>query len=126
MCICSFQVTGGVLLEHDLTCDRGGDPTPESMCRLYFLQSQGLIARDPPLPTKSERILFYWSHATDVGALWNMLKDRDMLPMNARGVEKFGFTPWDTKSAALKLMSTISAESSSMQPAARRIWRASS
>ena len=81
-----FRITGGVLLEHDLAWDRGGDSTPETMRRYYFLQSQDV---DPPLPTKSERILS-WSHATDVGALWNMLKNRDMLPMNAHGVEKFG------------------------------------
>ena len=85
-----FRITGGVLLEHDLAWDRGSDSTPETMRRYYFLQSQDVITKDPPLPTKSERILF-WSHATDVGALWNMLKDRDMLPMNAHGVEKFGF-----------------------------------
>ena len=83
-----FRITGGVLLEHDLAWDRGGDFTPETMRRYYFLQSQDVITKDPPLSTKSERILF-WSHATDVGALWNMLKNRDMLPMNAHGVEVF-------------------------------------
>ena len=55
----------------------------------YFLQSQDVIIRDPPLPAEAERILL-WSHATDVGTLWNMLKDRDMLPMNAHGVDMFG------------------------------------
>ena len=82
-----FRITGGVLLEPDLAWDRGSDSTPETMRRYYFLQSHDVITRDPPLPTRSERILF-WSHATDVGALWNMPKGRDMLPMNAHGVEK--------------------------------------
>ena len=59
------------------------------MRRYYYLRSEDISVRDPSLPTKAERILF-WSHATDVGALWSMLKDRDMLPMNAHGVEKFG------------------------------------
>ena len=63
-----FRMTGGVLLEHDLAWDRGSDSTPETMRRYYFLQSQDVITKDPPLPSKSERILF-WSHATDVGAL---------------------------------------------------------
>ena len=84
-----FRVSGGVLLEHELARLRGSDSNPETMRRYYFLQSQDVITRDPPLPTKSERIIF-WSHATDVGALWKMHKDRDMLPMNAHGVEKFG------------------------------------
>ncbi|CAE7824317.1 unnamed protein product [Symbiodinium sp. CCMP2592] len=59
-----FRINSGVLLEHDLTWD-------------------------PPLPTRQEKILF-WSHATDVGALWHMLKQRDMRPMNAHGVAAFG------------------------------------
>ena len=41
--------------------------------------------RDHQRPTAA-----FWSHATNVSALSNMLKDRDMLPMNAHGVEKFG------------------------------------
>eukprot|EP00439_Symbiodinium_sp_Y106_P070468 s558_g12.t1 len=61
-----FRITGGVLLEPDLAWDRGSDSTPETMRRYYFLQSKDVITRDPPLPTRSERILF-WSHATDVG-----------------------------------------------------------
>ena len=77
------------MLEHDTSWDRGTESAPETMRRYYYLRSEDIAVRDPPLPTKAERILF-WSHATDVGALWNMLKDRDMLPMNAHGVEKFG------------------------------------
>ncbi|CAE7258432.1 unnamed protein product [Symbiodinium sp. CCMP2592] len=84
-----FPVSSGVLLEHDLTWDRGGDPTPETMRRFYFLQSADLTLRDPPLPTRQEKILF-WAHATDVGALFNMLKERNMRPMNAHGVAAFG------------------------------------
>ncbi|CAE7248271.1 unnamed protein product [Symbiodinium sp. CCMP2592] len=84
-----FRINHGVLLEHDLTWDRGGDPTPETMRRFYFLQSSDLTLQDPPLPTRQEKILF-WSHATDVGALFNMLTERNMRPMNAHGVAAFG------------------------------------
>ena len=84
-----FRISGGILLEHDTAWDRGTESTLETMRRYYYLRSEDISVRDPPLPTKAERILF-WSHATDVGALWSMLKDRDMLPMNAHGVEKFG------------------------------------
>ncbi|CAE7705352.1 tauD [Symbiodinium sp. CCMP2592] len=85
-----FRINSGVLLEHDLTWDRGGDASPETMRRFYFLQSSDLTLQDPPLPTRQEKILF-WSHATDVGALWHMLKQRDMRPMmNAHGVAAFG------------------------------------
>ncbi|CAE7316699.1 unnamed protein product [Symbiodinium sp. CCMP2592] len=84
-----FRIDQGVLLEHDLTWDRGGDPTPETMRRFYFLQSSDLTLQNPPLPTRQEKILF-WSHATDVGALFNMLKERNMRPMNAHGVAAFG------------------------------------
>ena len=59
------------------------------MRRYYYLVSSDLALKDPPLPTKSERILF-WSHGTDVGSLWSMLRNRDMLPMNAHGVSQFG------------------------------------
>ena len=83
-----FRISGGVLLEHDLTWDRGGEATPETMRRFYHLAAQDLTCKDPPLPTKTERILF-WCHGTDVGALWNMLKNRDILPMNADGVSQF-------------------------------------
>ena len=81
-----FRISG-VLLEHDLTWDRGGEATPETMRRFYYLAASDLTLKDPPLPTKTERILF-WCHATDAGALWNMLKSRDMLPM--RGHELCG------------------------------------
>ncbi|CAE6952265.1 unnamed protein product [Symbiodinium sp. CCMP2592] len=59
------------------------------MRRFYFLKSSDLTLQDPPLPTRQEKILF-WSHATDVGALFNMLKERNMRPMNAHGVAAFG------------------------------------
>ena len=78
-----FRIAGGILLEHDLTWDRGGGSSPG----YYHFAAQDLTCRDPPLPTKTERTL--WSHGTDVGALCNMLKDRGMLPMNAFGVAKF-------------------------------------
>ncbi|CAE7874802.1 unnamed protein product [Symbiodinium necroappetens] len=86
-----FRISGGVLLEHDLTWDRGREATatPETMRQYYYLVSSDLALKDPPLPTKSERILF-WSHGTDVGSLWCMLRNRDMLPMNAHGVSQFG------------------------------------
>ena len=83
-----LRISGGALLEHDLTWDRGGEATPETICRFYYLAAQDLTCKDPPLPTKTERILF-WCHDTDVGALWNMLQSRDMLPMNAHGVSQF-------------------------------------
>ena len=84
-----FKITGGVLLEHNPSWDRGLDATEETMRRYYYLVSSDLALKDPPLPTKSERILF-WSHATDVGSLWSMLRNRDMLPMSAHGVSQFG------------------------------------
>ena len=61
-----FRISGGVLLEHDLTWDRGGEATPETMRRFYYLAASDLALKDPPIPTKSERILF-WCHGTDVG-----------------------------------------------------------
>ncbi|OLQ03479.1 hypothetical protein AK812_SmicGene13551 [Symbiodinium microadriaticum] len=84
-----FRIHGGVLLEHNPSWDRGTEATEETMRRYYYLVSSDLALKDPPLPTKSERILF-WSHATDVGSLWSMLRNRDMLPMSAHGVASFG------------------------------------
>ncbi|OLP83063.1 hypothetical protein AK812_SmicGene13062 [Symbiodinium microadriaticum] len=84
-----FKIHGGVLLEHNPAWDRGTDATEESMRRYYYLVSSDLALKEPPLPTKAERILF-WSHATDVGSLWSMLRNRDMLPMSAHGVASFG------------------------------------
>ena len=78
-----------MLLEHNPAWDRGTDATEESMRRYYYLVSSDLALKEPPLPTKAERILF-WSHATDVGSLWSMLRNRDMLPMSAHGVASFG------------------------------------
>ncbi|OLP78498.1 hypothetical protein AK812_SmicGene41317 [Symbiodinium microadriaticum] len=60
-----FRISGGVLLEHDLTWDRGGEATPETMRRFYYLAASDLALKDPPIPTK------------------------DMLPMNAHGVSQF-------------------------------------
>ena len=84
-----FRIHGGVLLEHNPSWDRGTEATEETMRRFYYLVSSDLALKEPPLPTKSERILF-WSHATDVGSLWSMLRNRDMLPMSAHGVASFG------------------------------------
>ena len=84
-----FKIHGGVLLEHNPAWDRGTDATEESMRRYYYLVSSDLALKEPPLPTKAERILF-WSHATDVGSLWSMLRNRDMLPMSDHGVASFG------------------------------------
>ncbi|OLP86539.1 Glutamine--fructose-6-phosphate aminotransferase [isomerizing] [Symbiodinium microadriaticum] len=84
-----FKIHGGALLEHNPAWDRGTDATEESMRRYYYLVSSDLALKEPPLPTKAERILF-WSHATDVGSLWSMLRNRDMLPMSAHGVASFG------------------------------------
>ena len=83
------KISGGVLLEHNPSWDRGTRATEETMRRYNYLVSSDLALKDPPLPTKSERILF-WSHATDVGSLWSMLRNRDMLPMSAHGVSSFG------------------------------------
>ena len=84
-----FKIHGGVLLEHNPSWDRGTEATEETMHRFYYLASSDLALKDPPLPTKAERILF-WCHATDVGSLWSMLRNRDMLPMSAHGVASFG------------------------------------
>ena len=84
-----FKITGGVLLEHDVTWDRGGEPNNETMHRYYYLSSTDIMTRSAPLPTKENRLMF-WTHACDVGSLAAMLKERDMKPMNAHGVAAFG------------------------------------
>ncbi|CAE7852809.1 unnamed protein product, partial [Symbiodinium necroappetens] len=41
-----FRISGGVLLEHDLTWDRGGEATPETMRRFYYLAASDLALKD--------------------------------------------------------------------------------
>ena len=84
-----FKITGGVLLERDVTWDRGGEPNNETMHRYYYLSSTDIMTRSAPLPTEENRLMF-WTHACDVGSLAAMLKERDMKPMNAHGVAAFG------------------------------------
>ena len=59
------------------------------MHRYYYLSSTDIMVRQAPLPTKTNRLMF-WVHACDVGSLAAMLKERDMKPMNAHGVAEFG------------------------------------
>jgi len=88
-CAARFRISSGTLLEHDTSWDRGTTSSPETMRRFYYLQSRDLAIKEPPLPTREQRILF-WSHATDIGALHSMLKDRHLLPMRAHGAQEFG------------------------------------
>ncbi|CAE7207108.1 unnamed protein product, partial [Symbiodinium sp. KB8] len=56
-----FKISGGVLLEHNPSWDRGVEATAETMRRYYYLVSSDLALKDP-----------------------------EMFPMNAHGVSQFG------------------------------------
>ena len=89
MASAEIRICGGVLLEHDPATDRGSPSTPESIQRFYFLTSIVLIVKEAPLATRNDKLML-WAHATDVGNLLSIPRQRALRPTEHLWVYKDG------------------------------------
>ena len=110
-----MHITDSALLEYDPSTD-STTSVAAAVRRYYLLTSNSLVTREAPLVSRSDKLMI-WAHATDVGNLLGILRQRDIHPMEhlevpgcnifyALGHRLYGHV-WDNHNVARVLYNTL-------------------
>ena len=75
-----MHINDSALFEYDPSTDSGTASDAAAVRRYYLLTSNSLVTREAPLVSRSDTLMI-WAHATDVGNLFGILRQRDVRPM---------------------------------------------